>query len=155
MADPMTPCRAAGQVAQLMTAEPITVLPETPTREVWVTMSERRFRHMPVADSEGLLVGIISRRDLMVALYTDGSLDDSKGTMPISELMHPEVDTVRAECCAGEAARHMLRSKRSCLPVVEKDGQIVGILTEADFLRIYMRTSPACTCGGMTHSEPA
>ena len=83
MADPMTPCRAAGQVAQLMTAEPITVLPETPTREVWVTMSERRFRHMPVADSDGLLVGIISRRDLMMALYTDGSLDDSKGTRPV------------------------------------------------------------------------
>ena len=153
MVDQLTECRAAGEVASLMTEEPITVLPETPAREVWEVMNERRFRHMPIADSEGMLVGIVSSRDLMLALHSQAGVDSSIGDQPISELMHAEVDTVRAYCCAGEAARHMLRSKRSCLPVVEKSGKIIGILTEADYLRIFMRSSPPCSCGGMAHPE--
>ena len=152
MVDQLTECRAAGEVASLMTAEPITVLPETPASQVWEVMNERRIRHMPIADSEGMLVGIVSSRDLMVALHSTG-VDPSVGNQPISALMHGEVDTVRAFCCAGEAARHMLRSKRSCLPVVEKNGKIIGILTEADYLRIFMRSSPPCSCGGMAHPE--
>ena len=104
---------------------------------------------MPIADSEGVLVGIVSIRDLMVALHFLEATDAGQGVEPIAELMHPDVDTVRADCCAGEAARHMLRTKRSCLPVIEKDGKIIGILTEADFLRNFMRSSPPCSCGGL------
>jgi CBS-domain-containing membrane protein len=63
--------------------------------------------------------------------------------------MHRKLDTVRPECCAAEAARHMLRSKRSCLPVVDASGVLVGILTEADYLRSATRDVPPCTCGGV------
>ncbi|MEE8580831.1 MAG: CBS domain-containing protein [Myxococcota bacterium] len=149
MADLMAACCVAGRVAQMMTPEPVTVLPDTAAWEVWETMNGRRFRHMPIADAEGILVGIVSIRDLMLALHSQEGTDAAKGVQPIAELMHPEVDTVRADCCAGEAARHMLRTKRSCLPVVEKAGRLIGILTEADFLRNFMRSSPPCSCGGL------
>ncbi len=149
MVELMAPCCVAGRVEHLMTPDPVTVLPDTAAREVWETMNGRRFRHMPIADSEGVLVGIVSIRDLMLALHSQEATDAAKGVEPIAELMHPEVDTVRADGCAGEAARHMLRTKRGCLPVVEKDGKIIGILTEADFLRNFMRSSPPCSCGGL------
>jgi CBS domain-containing protein len=68
-------------------------------------------------------------------------------------LMQESVDTVRPECCAAEAARHMLRNKRSCLPVVNDGGVLVGILTEADFLRLATRDVPPCTCGGVSVSD--
>jgi CBS domain-containing protein len=44
----------------------------------------------------------------------------------------------------------MLRHKRSCLPVVDDRGELVGILTEADFLRLATREVPPCSCGGVT-----
>jgi CBS domain-containing protein len=56
---------------------------------------------------------------------------------------------VRPECCAAEAARHMMRTKRSCLPVVDETGALVGILTEADYMRLSTRGVPPCSCGGV------
>ena len=143
------PCRAAGEVGELMTPDPVSVSPETPVSEVWKTMTERRFRHMPVVDEAGRLLGIVTQRDLLVAASTsEGQLafDDKK---PISELMHKEVDCVRPECCSSEAARHMMRTKRSCLPVLKEGAILVGILTEADYLRLATRGVPPCTCGGV------
>ena len=72
---------------------------------------------------------------------------------PVSELMNQTVDTVRSECCAAEAARHMLRTKRSCLPVVDETGALVGILTEADYMRLSTRGVPPCTCSGVTSAD--
>ncbi len=142
-------CRAAGEVADLMTPDPVTVQPTTPVGEVWQTMVERRFRHMLVADETNGLLGLVSQRDLVAVAYAAGLRADRDDDRPIAELMHSSVVTVRPECCAAEAARHMLSSKHSCLPVVSDDGALVGILTEADFLRLATRDVPPCTCGGL------
>ena len=147
------PCRAAGEVGTLMTRTPVTASPETSVREVWRIMSERRFRHMPVVADGGPLLGIVTQRDLLVTARASGRRIDFDDDCPVSELMNANVETVRAECCAAEAARHMLRTKRSCLPVVNEDGALVGILTEADYLRLAARGTPPCTCGGV--SSPA
>ncbi len=142
-------CRDAGKVGDLMTPQPMTVPPETPVGEVWRTMTERRFRHMPVVKDGGGLVGIVTQRDLLVAAHGSERRIDLDDDRPVSELMKREVDTVRPECCAAEAARHMLRKKRSCLPVVDETGAVVGILTEADYMRLSTRGAPPCSCGGV------
>jgi CBS domain-containing protein len=104
---------------------------------------------MLVSDEVNGLLGLASQRDLLAAAHS-GDLHINGDDRPISELMHESVDTVRPECCAAEAARYMLRSKHSCLPVVNDDGTLVGILTEADFLRVVTRDVPPCTCGGVS-----
>jgi CBS domain-containing membrane protein len=146
----MEPCRAAGEVVDLMTPDPVTVLPTASVGEVLRTMAERRFRHMLVSDEENGLLGLVSQRDILAAAHSAGLRIDSDGDRPISEFMHASVDTVRPESCAAEAARYMLGSKHSCLPVVDDDGVLVGILTEADFLRLATRGVPPCTCGGVS-----
>jgi CBS domain-containing membrane protein len=142
-------CRGAGEVADLMTPDPVTVQPTTSVGEVWRTMEERRFRHMLVSNGANGLLGLVSQRDLLAAVQSADLRIDGDDDRPISELMNELVDTVRPECCAAEAARYMLRSKHSCLPVVNDDGALVGILTEADFLRLATRDVPPCTCGGV------
>ena len=146
------PCREVGEVRDLMTPRPVSVPPDTTVGDVWQTMSERRFRHMPVVDAEGCLLGLVSQRDLLVAQLS-GECIDFTDRRPASELMHSELDTVRPECCIAEAARHMLRTKRSCLPVVDANGVLVGILTEADYLRSATRDVPPCTCSGVGAAE--
>ncbi len=47
----------------------------------------------------------------------------------------------------------MLHTKRSCLPVVDAEYKIVGMLTEADYLRLATRGVPPCTCAGITTAE--
>jgi acetoin utilization protein AcuB len=147
--DIMEPCRETGEVRDLMTPDPMTVPPDTAVDGVQRTMDDRRFRHMLICDEAGRLLGLVSKRDLLAAVPSDALRIDSDDDRPISELMQRNVDTVGPECCAAEAARHMLRSKRSCLPVLDDGGAVVGILTEADFLRLVTRDVPPCSCGGV------
>ena len=55
--------------------------------------------------------------------------------MKASEVMTPEVETIRRDATVLEAARMMLRRGVSGLPVVDSNGQLVGVVTEGDFLR--------------------
>jgi CBS domain-containing protein len=134
-----------------MTPKPITTTAETPVAEVFEIMEERRIRHVPVVDAEGELVGIVSQRDLVshagVGVHpSPGDWDDAT----VGDVMNESVDTVPAECCAAEVARHMLRTKRGSLPVVDRKRRVIGIVTEADFVRLAMRGQPPCTCGGVS-----
>jgi CBS domain-containing protein len=64
---------AAGHpVSEWMTADPMTVPPDTPTKEALQTMLERGFRHLPVAEGDRV-VGIVSMRDLTRADVEGGS----------------------------------------------------------------------------------
>jgi len=146
----LQPCQQADRVSDLMTPKPVTVTPETPAAEVFELMDERRIRHVPVVDGDGELQGIVSQRDL-VGLVGCG-LHPTRaawGETTVAEVMNEIVDTVSSECCAAEAARHMLRSKRGSLPVVDRKYRVIGIVTEADFVRRAMRGQPPCTCGGV------
>lgn len=143
------PCQKGVCVQDLMTPHPVSVGPDEPLGSVWKTMAERRFRHMPVVDDEGRLVGIVSQRDLLAAARARGGSLEFVDERPASNVMQTAVDAVSPDCCAAEAARHMLRSKRSCLPVVDAEGALVGILTEADYLRMATRGAPRCSCNGV------
>lgn len=57
-------------VAELMTADVMTVTPSTRTRECMTLMSQKRIRHLPVVDGEQV-VGMISIRDLMDDIIAD------------------------------------------------------------------------------------
>jgi CBS domain-containing protein len=139
------PCQASGCVSDLMTPSPIAMGPQDPVSEVLQLMTERRIRHVPICDDESLLLGIVSQRDILALSSGQGSLDH----LAVGDVMHPGVDTVTPQCCVGAAARHMLRTKRSSLPVVDEKGRLVGILTEADFVRFVLRGWPACSCDGV------
>ena len=142
-------CQAGGQVDDLMTPKPITVLPTAAAAEVYELMHERRIRHVPVVDEDGALQGLVSQRDLLGHVHrTDQNTVGDWGGVTVADLMQDRIDTISPSCCSAQAARHMLRTKRSSLPVVD-DGQLVGIITEADFVRYAMRGKPACSCAGV------
>jgi CBS domain-containing protein len=45
----------------------------------------------------------------------------------------------------------MLQSKESCLPVIDETGVVLGMLTEADFLRWFVRNAAPCNCTPATY----
>ena len=97
-------------------------------------------RHVPVIDSDGNIEGVISHRDLIrTALYEFDDLtyldqrDALKG-MLVRDVMTTEPDTVAPDMPLSDAGRLLLDNKIGCLPVVEGN-RLVGILTEADFIK--------------------
>ena len=90
-------------------------------------------RHLPVVDDRGHLVGILSDRDLL------GALARSRGKgVPVVEIMTRDVRTIAANAPARRAAATLLEHRIGCLPVVGDEGQLVGMVTETDFLRLCL-----------------
>jgi len=88
-------------------------------------------RHLPVIDDEQQLCGILSDRDIYKALARPG-----KSTVLVSDVMTRDVITLPPEAPLREITALMLDHKVGAAPVVNADGELVGIVTETDILRI-------------------
>jgi CBS domain-containing protein len=104
-----------------------------------------RIRHLPVIDeSTGDLAGIISQRDLFRGAlvrafgYGEAAKRRVMKTIVVKEVMTTEVATIAPDESLQQAAKVMLEQKIGCLPVVEGE-QLVGIVTEADFVGLAAR----------------
>ncbi len=86
-------------------------------------------RHLPVVRS-GKLVGLVTQRDLLRAAASHPPKRTSA-----AEVMVRSPTSVRPATSLVQAARVMLEHKFGCLPICEEDGTLVGIITEADFVR--------------------
>jgi acetoin utilization protein AcuB len=100
-----------------------------------------RIRHLPIVDADGTLAGIISQRDLfhsglLKALgYGTHAQRQTLDLVAVKEAMCSAVVTTTPDTTLTEAAKLMLDKKIGCLVVLDA-GKIVGILTEADFVRL-------------------
>ena len=104
-------------------------------------MDRQRIRHIPIVDSDNMFTGLITHRDLLGATISKlAGLDaetqrEIDSGVPIREIMLTNIVTIRKDSSVKNAAQLLLNHKYGCLPVVEQ-GQLVGIITEADFLRL-------------------
>lgn len=134
------------QVRDFMTPNVVTVRPDDTIARAYELMLDNRFRHLVVVDAEGDLVGLLTHRDLLrYALIerTDLPLSLQRGVLRrirVEEVMTSEVETAEPGQWLHEAALVMFDNKYGCLPVVE-GARVVGILTEADFVRFFAMTS--------------
>jgi WS/DGAT/MGAT family acyltransferase len=131
---------ASPTVADLMTAEVITVAPTESLARAYAVMRAKRIRHLPVVGGDGRLAGLLSHRDLLGASSSSliGTPEDRVRVLVlahVADVMETHVSVARAEDSASLAGERMIRHKIGCLPVVGGDGRLAGIVTEEDFLR--------------------
>jgi CBS domain-containing protein len=99
-----------------------------------------RVRHMPVLSGKRV-VGIVSNRDLLAASLSKSLSFDPRHrrtfmrAVEVREVMSRALITISADTTLREAAQLMLRQQIGALPVV-RDGELVGIVTESDLLRV-------------------
>jgi CBS domain-containing membrane protein len=101
-----------------------------------------RVRHLPVLDAAGHVVGVVSNRDLLEAslssVLTLGPAERHAflRSVPVADVMTRAVETIAPGALLATAASRMLSHKIGCLPVVDPEGVMVGLLTESDLLAI-------------------
>lgn len=128
------------RVCDLMVEKVHTAQPQDDLGVVRDRMVEYQVRHVPVVDEDGDLVGLVSHRDLLRRSLVEQAdvpafLEETLlARTLVRDVMVRDVETVTPDADLGEAARLMLENKYGCLPVVEGQ-RLVGILTEADFVR--------------------
>ena len=114
-------------------------------------MSERQVRHAPVVDKDRRVVGMLSDRDIRLALgatlftEVDGAAAKRIRFLKIREVMARNPIVVHQSVPLREAVSAFLHKSVGALPVVDDDERIVGILSYVDVLRelLDVRAGPA------------
>ncbi len=125
------------KVEEFMSTDLFTVQKDDLIELVAEILDWRRIRYMPVEDSKGELIGLISSRMLLRHFARRNQLEDKQAVM-VKEIMILKPVTVTPETNIMEAMNKMRDHNIGCLPVV-KGKELVGIITEMDFLRITSR----------------
>jgi predicted transcriptional regulator len=125
---------------------PVTTVASTDTLErAEDLMMMSRVRHLPVVEGD-VLVGLVSLSDLLavsISWLRDPTSDEdraAKRKFRVEEVMRRSLETVYADDDAIVAADVFLRQKISCLPVIDESRHLLGILTDADFVRLARAT---------------
>jgi len=139
----------------LMTADPVTVPPETPLAAVASLMAERAISGLPVVDEEGGLLGIVTDGDLMrrlaakedepasfLAALLGANADQAQRYARthgrrVRDVMTTDLATVADDATVEEVAK-ILETRRIRRVPVLRDGRLVGVVSRADLLRAVM-----------------
>lgn len=108
-------------------------------------MRAARIRHLPVVDADGRLVGLVTHRDLLAATIEHTSeMSAPERTrylrnLPVDRIMRTDVATVTADTPVADAADIIVRNRYGCLPILDGDRRLVGLVTEHDFVLLTIR----------------
>ena len=129
-------------VRDLMTSDPVRIPESRTLREAEHLMREYDMRHVPVVNTEGDLVGILSDRDLRSYMPFDAQMGVpdleaiEKRSEPVTAAMQPQPISVSPEDEVTAVIDLMVEWKIGAVPVVEAGtDQLVGIVSYVDVLR--------------------
>jgi CBS domain-containing protein len=146
----------AERIREIMDSSPATVAPDASVQEVVAAMREHQLPGLPVVDTDGRCVGIVTEADLVLPddegdLHIPHYVNLFGGTVflePLgrfetrlrkafaataADMMSSNPDTVEPDTSVRDAARLIHESGHNRLPVVE-DGRLVGVVTRVDVL---------------------
>ncbi|MFD5256327.1 CBS domain-containing protein [Streptomyces bobili] len=155
------------RIGNLMVTDVVSVIPQTPFKEVAKLLAVHRISGLPVVDSDDKVIGVISESDLILrqagvppepgpirsarlawrspsggAADTARDADTKAHAMTARDLMSQPAITVQADDTIAVAARTMAQHRVERLPVVDDKARLVGIVTRRDLLQVFLRPDP-------------
>jgi acetoin utilization protein AcuB len=130
------------RLGNVMQQNLIRASPDTTLGEAMTILFQHRIRHLPVLNEDGRLVGLITDRDLRfyishrIGTIMENNSDRETLHHHLNVVMVRRLITGRPEMTVMQAARLMLDDHIGCLPVVDADNRMVGIVTTGDLLRL-------------------
>ncbi len=117
-------------VKDYMTKNVISVSPDTKTNEVINLMRESHHNSYPVV-KEGKLVGMITAFDLVAKKHCEF----------VEGIMTKKLVVANQDLSINDASRVMFRRGISRMPVINENGELVGIITNTDMVRSHIERS--------------
>jgi len=127
------------RVEEFMQTDLFTVSKDDLIELVAKLMDWKKIRYMPVEDQKGNICGLITSR-LLLRFYSQKGISIKEGNkqQTVEDIMISSPIVIEPGKSIIEALHIMREKKIGCLPVVT-DGELIGIITEMDFLRISAR----------------
>jgi acetoin utilization protein AcuB len=126
-----------------MTPNPICGQPDMPVTEAQALMQQHHFRHLPILDTGGKLVGLVTQRSLLQAIpsgmrsVSPAAINYALTKIKAHHVMVKNVVTIGEDVALEEAARIMADKKIGCLPVMRGD-KLVGIISDNDIFDLMV-----------------
>ena len=136
------------RVKDLMTSPVFSLKENDSLHSARSLMDLQRIRHIPIVTVDNAFTGLITHRDILAATISQlAELDpetqkEIDSGIPIREIMRKDITSVEEDTPLKDAAQTLINHKYGCLPVVNQ-GELTGILTEADFLRLTINLMEA------------
>jgi CBS domain-containing protein len=140
-------------VGDYMTVDVAVLRPDDHFKEIVRVLAERGVSGAPVVDETGCVIGVVSEADILhkeefrpVTEETRRYFESNRlragwgeaGGETASELMSFPATTVTAHTPIARAARLMAERGVKRLPVVGEDGTLVGIISRADIMGVFL-----------------
>jgi len=126
------------KISEIMSKNPRSVSPDTPVSEAARVMKEEDVGLVPVvervggAETRGRLVGVVTDRDIAIRHVAEGRAADS----PVGDVMSGGVKTCGPNDSVEDAMALMGREQVRRLPIVDERGSLVGVVAQADLVRV-------------------
>lgn len=131
-------------IEEIMIKDVLTLSPENTVKDALDAMRDRKIRHLPILSMDGIVVGIVTDRDLKEVVPS--SISEIKDSSPydtlLSEVMTKNPITGHPMDFVEEAAVLFYDNKIGSLPIVSNK-KLVGIITETDLLYKYIELTGA------------
>lgn len=145
------------KVVDVMSRRTTTVDADRPLRELWRIIFKKRVNAIPVVDTKGKLLGIITKDDILHLFYPDyedlvedffsvsdfevmENKIDELGSKHARDIMNKRVIFTREDCPIMRALSRMFVRNFNQLPVVSDDDRLVGMVTKGDIFYALFRT---------------
>jgi acetoin utilization protein AcuB len=130
-------------VQDRMSRQPITVGPDDTLADALRLTRQHRIRHLPVVAGDRTLAGMVSDRDIRLAMPSPLTVADAERTdfleqTAVAAVMARDVISVHPFETIENAARQLYKHRIGSLPVVDDDDSLVGILSETDILHVFV-----------------
>jgi acetoin utilization protein AcuB len=128
-----------------MTKDVVTATPETSMMKASKIMKEKSISRLPVVDDKGVLLGIVSDRDIKDASPSKATTLDMHelyyllSEIKLKDIMTKKVVTIKTGETVDSAAAIMLEHKIGGMPVIDGEDKVVGIVTDSDIFKVLVR----------------
>lgn len=127
-----------------MSEKPVTVGPETSMAEAREILQSNHFRHLPVVNKEGTLLGMITDRDIRSAYPSTvlGKIEsklefDKVHATPVADIMSRSVVSLDWYSTLDDALLLLDRERVGALPVIDAQKKVLGVFSIRDLLKAY------------------
>jgi CBS domain-containing protein len=151
--------RTAGDI---MTSQPYCLAPKDTLEKAIALLRKKHLRHILITDKNKRLLGVVSDRDVLRHLPFTNILPYHKPKhsrehlfrmppntpemdVPLAHIMEWELVCITEDCSVADAAKKLYTEKISCLPVLNANQNLSGIITVTDLLQVLLN---ACKAGG-------
>ncbi|MBU1391982.1 MAG: CBS domain-containing protein [Gammaproteobacteria bacterium] len=131
------------KVSDIMSDQVICISDGASLKDAHHLMQTRGVRHLPViSEIDGTLVGVLTHKKMIASVmamlnkYGQGALDRKERYTPIKTVMDQDFQHLTADEPLTVVVEYFIENKLGCLPVVDVDKKVLGIVTSSDFIKL-------------------